>query len=100
MISPSVAIVFILICIFLFFGLVVFLGAPYVPSHRKDVKKAFEHFDINNSDLLVDAGSGDGLVLRIASSFGAKAVGYATERMAGKTARRDDNCLCFCRSPR
>lgn len=76
MISPSIAIVFILVCIFLFFGLVVFLGAPYVPSHRKDIKKAFDYFDINNSDLLVDAGSGDGVVLRIASSRGAKAVGY------------------------
>lgn len=76
MISPAAAIVFVLICIFLFFSLVVFLGAPYVPSHRKDIKKAFEHFDINNSDVLVDAGSGDGVVLRIASSRGAKAIGY------------------------
>ncbi|HEY8886261.1 MAG TPA: hypothetical protein VIM31_02040 [Candidatus Microsaccharimonas sp.] len=76
MLSLSAAIVFLLICIFLFFGLVVFLGAPYVPSHRKDVKRAFEYFDLNASDLLVDVGSGDGVILRIASSYGAKAVGY------------------------
>lgn len=76
MTSPSIAIVFILICIFLFFGLVVFLGAPYVPSHRKDVRRAFEYVGLNDADLLVDVGSGDGIILRIASSFGAKAVGY------------------------
>jgi hypothetical protein len=75
-ISPSAAIIFILICIFVFFGLVVFLGAPYVPSHRKDVKRAFEYFAINSSDLLVDVGSGDGIILRIASRYGAKAVGF------------------------
>ncbi|RWZ78597.1 MAG: hypothetical protein EOT05_02500 [Candidatus Microsaccharimonas sossegonensis] len=76
MISPLTAIVFVLICIFLFFGLVVFVGAPYIPSHRKDIKKAFDHFDINNSDVLVDAGSGDGVVLRSAASRGAQAIGY------------------------
>lgn len=76
MISPSVVIIFIIICIFVFFGLVVFFGAPYVPSHRKDVKRAFEYFAITSSDLLVDVGSGDGVILRIASSYGASAVGY------------------------
>ena len=76
MMSPSVAIIFSIICIFVFFGLVVFFGAPYVPSHRKDVKRAFEYFGITSSDLLVDAGSGDGVILRIASSYGASAVGY------------------------
>jgi hypothetical protein len=76
MISLSAAIVFVVICLFLFFGLVVFLGAPYVPSHRSDVKRAFEHFGLDDSDVLVDVGSGDGVILRIASRYGAKAVGY------------------------
>jgi len=74
--APSPAILFIIICIVVFFGLVVFLGAPYVPSHKKDIKRAFKHFDVDSSDFIVDAGSGDGVVLRVASSFGAKAVGY------------------------
>jgi len=76
MISPSGVIVFILICLFLFFGVVVFVGAPYVPSHKKYVKRAFEHFGIDKDDLVVDAGSGDGVILRVASSVGAKAIGY------------------------
>lgn len=73
---PSLVIFFILICIFVFFGLVVFVGAPYVPSHRKYVKRAFDHFGVTGEDLLADIGSGDGVILRIASSYGAKAVGY------------------------
>lgn len=76
MLSPSVIVVFIIICLFLMFGLVVFFGAPYVPSHQKDVKKALAHFNIGNADLLVDIGSGDGRVLRLASRLGAHAVGY------------------------
>jgi hypothetical protein len=74
--TPGFVVVFILVCIFLFFGLVVFFGAPYVPSQKKYVKRAFEYFDINASDLVVDVGSGDGVILRIASSYGACAVGY------------------------
>lgn len=68
--------VIILACLFVFFGLVVFLGAPYVPSHRSDVRRAFEHFGVTSSDTVVDVGSGDGVILRIASQYGAKAVGY------------------------
>jgi hypothetical protein len=76
MISPSVIIIFIIVCLVVFFGLVVFVGAPYVPSQKKYVKRAFEYFDVNSSDVVVDIGSGDGIILRIASSYGAKAVGY------------------------
>lgn len=76
MISPSMIIVFVALCIFIFFGLVVFLGAPYVPSHKKDVKRVFEYLGVGKGDVVVDVGSGDGVVLRIAASDGAKAIGY------------------------
>ena len=66
----------IFVFLFVFFGLVVFLGAPYVPSQKKYVVRAFEHFGVNTKDTVVDVGSGDGIILRIASSFGARAVGY------------------------
>lgn len=62
--------------LFIFFGLVVLFGAPYVPSQKKYAIQAFEHFGIKKTDTLVDLGSGDGVILRIASRFGAKAVGY------------------------
>jgi SAM-dependent methyltransferase len=61
----------------LMFGFVVFRGSPYVPSKKADVKKALNQlYPLASSDLLVDIGSGDGLVLREAARIGARAVGY------------------------
>jgi hypothetical protein len=61
----------------LIFGLTVFFGAPYVPSQRRFVKQAFVSlYPLKNSDVLVDIGCGDGLVLREAALQGAKAIGY------------------------
>lgn len=63
--------------IVLSFGFVVFFGAPYVPSKKRDLKKAFDElYPLTKKDLLVDIGSGDGVVLRMVSERGAKAVGY------------------------
>lgn len=59
------------------FGFVVFWGAPYVPSHKKQVAKAFDElYKVTNKDVVVDVGSGDGIILRLASQRGATAVGY------------------------
>jgi len=59
------------------FLLSVFLGAPYVPTKKSDLKLAFEKlYKIKSSDLLVDIGCGGGVVLREASRRGAKALGY------------------------
>lgn len=66
-----------IIALVLMFGLVVFRGAPYVPSRRRDVRRAFkELYPLGPSDLLVDIGAGDGVVLRQAAACGARAVGY------------------------
>lgn len=60
-----------------FIGISAFFGAPYVPSHRKDIKRLFDELiPISESDTVLDLGSGDGVVLREASRRGAKAVGY------------------------
>ena len=68
---------FIIAAIILLVGFVAFTGAPYVPSRRKDLKQAFtELYALTANDTLVDIGSGDGVVLRMASNYGAKAVGY------------------------
>lgn len=59
------------------FLLVVFRGAPYVPTRSKDLERAFDDlYAIGGDDVLVDIGSGDGKVLRLASARGAKAIGY------------------------
>lgn len=63
--------------IVLIFGFVVFRGAPYVPSHHKEVREAFDElYKISHKDVLVDVGSGDGIILRLAAKHGARAIGY------------------------
>lgn len=63
--------------IILIFGFVVFRGAPYVPSKKRDVRRAFEElYRLGPDDMLVDIGSGDGIVLREAARRGSRAVGY------------------------
>lgn len=60
-----------------FVGFVAFTGAPYVPSKRRDLTRAFsELYPLSSADVLVDIGSGDGVVLRAASRKGATAIGY------------------------
>lgn len=61
----------------LLFGFVVVRGAPYVPSHRRYAKLAFEKlYPVSGKDVLVDLGSGDGIILRLAAARGARAIGY------------------------
>lgn len=63
--------------IMLLFGFVVFRGAPYVPSHRRQVERAFDGlYKVSDKDVVADVGSGDGIVLRLASKKGARAIGY------------------------
>ena len=71
----SSAVIVLIIFLVIFFGCVVFFGAPYVPSHKKDVKRIFEYLGVDEKDLVVDLGSGDGVVLRAASATGARAIG-------------------------
>jgi len=67
-----------------FFGIVVtiiglgaFFGAPYVPTRRKDLRSMFDElYPLDKSDVVLDFGSGDGLVLREVSRRKAKAIGY------------------------
>jgi hypothetical protein len=63
--------------VILLFGFVVFWGAPYVPSKKNDLKRALDElYPLTKDDMLVDVGSGDGVVLREAAKRGARAVGY------------------------
>jgi len=61
----------------LLFGFVVFRGAPYVPTKKRELVKMFDvAFPLHENDILVDIGSGDGIVLREAARRGARAIGY------------------------
>lgn len=63
--------------IVVFLGFAVFFGAPYVPSRKKYIKRAFTRlYPVTAKDVVVDIGSGDGVVLRVASGLGARAIGY------------------------
>lgn len=63
--------------IVLLFGFTVFRGAPYVPTKRRLLERAFDDlYPLTDKDVLVDIGSGDGVVLRVAASRGARAIGY------------------------
>lgn len=77
-------------------GYAAFVGAPYVPSQRRYVAKAFKALrPLSKKDTLVDIGSGDGRVLRYASQQGARAVGYEIHPLlvwiARLLSRRDAN---------
>ncbi|HSE29847.1 MAG TPA: hypothetical protein VLA77_04660 [Candidatus Saccharimonadales bacterium] len=62
--------------IFIFFGLVVFFGAPYVPTHKKVLIEMFDELALKRGSTFVDLGSGDGKLLKLAAQKGYKAVGY------------------------
>ena len=56
---------------------ILFGGAPFVPTRRKWINEALKLANINKDDVLVDLGSGNGEVLKLAIMSGAKrAVGY------------------------
>lgn len=66
-----------LFAVAIIFGFVVFRGAPYVPSRKKELAKAFDElYPLSKGDVLVDIGSGDGIVLREAAKRQARAIGY------------------------
>lgn len=65
-----------IILAFMSFGLIVIVGAPYVPTRQKELTKLFEHLKLRRGSRIVDMGSGDGRVLALAKKYGYKAVGY------------------------
>lgn len=73
----SVAFWVIGLVLLLCFGGVVFLGAPYVPSRRRFIRTALtDLYPLGKDDVLIDVGSGDGVVLQEAARLGASAIGY------------------------
>jgi predicted RNA methylase len=75
-IMPWEIIKWVLLGIVFIFALTAITGAPYVPSLVKEIKLAFTKlYKISAKDLVVDLGSGDGVVLKVASDLGAKGFG-------------------------
>jgi SAM-dependent methyltransferase len=63
-------------CIIVLFGAVAFRGAPYVPTLRRSVSNGLDLLRLEEDDLVVDLGSGDGNVLKAAAQRGYRALGY------------------------
>lgn len=61
---------------FICFLLIVVRGAPYVPTHARDIESLFALYRFKPRDVLVDLGSGDGRVLRAAAKHGVMSVGF------------------------
>jgi hypothetical protein len=55
------------------FGFVVFFGAPYVPTLKHDRSDVLKLYKLKKSDVFVDIGSGDGVLLRMAAGQKVKA---------------------------
>ena len=70
------SILFILGIIIATFLLTIFFGASYVPTYKSDLFKLFETINLSKEDIIVDIGSGDGVVLKVANGFNAKAIGF------------------------
>ena len=51
-------------------------GAPFVPSTRPVAEKMVELAQLRKGQVVYDLGSGDGRLLKLAASEGAKAVGF------------------------
>lgn len=54
----------------------IFLGVPFLPTHRKQAKKMMELAEIKTGTKVIDLGSGAGRLLFLAAKNGATAIGY------------------------
>jgi SAM-dependent methyltransferase len=55
---------------------VVLFGAPYLPTLKKRAEDAFDLLDLKPGQILLELGSGDGRILRMAAKKGIKGIGY------------------------
>lgn len=62
--------------LFVFFALIVLVGAPFVPTKQKEVVQIYNSIKLRKGSLVVDLGCGDGRILLEAAKRGYKAIGY------------------------
>jgi cyclopropane fatty-acyl-phospholipid synthase-like methyltransferase len=56
------------------------IGAVYLPTPMKKVRKMLEIAKVNSNDTVIDLGSGDGrIILEAAKKYGAKSVGVEAD---------------------
>lgn len=62
--------------IFFLFALVIFRGAPYLPTLKQQAEDALDLLDLKSGQTLLELGSGDGRFLAAAARRGVYSVGY------------------------
>lgn len=62
--------------LFVFFALIVLVGAPFVPTKQEEVVRIFNSINLRKGSQIVDLGCGDGRILLEAAKRGFKATGY------------------------
>lgn len=76
MIINTILLILLLLCVFIGFGLP-FGGLPFLPTRRQWIEDALRIAAVGPGDVVVDLGSGNGIVLKLALARGVKkAVGY------------------------
>ncbi|GAC1393025.1 MAG: hypothetical protein NVSMB46_09970 [Candidatus Saccharimonadales bacterium] len=65
-----------LITIVILFSFVVLFGAPYLPTLKQKSMEVFDLIELKKGQTLVELGSGDGRILKIAAQKGMYAIGY------------------------
>lgn len=66
----------IVLLVVLAFGLGAWRGAPYLPIMRRPAIELLDLAGLQSGDTLIDLGSGDGRLLKMAAQRGARAIGY------------------------
>lgn len=66
----------IIFIILLCFSLVLFFGAPYLPTLSKQQIIALKLLDLKPGQTLLEPGCGDGRMLKLAAKHGIKGIGY------------------------
>ncbi|CAN5385420.1 hypothetical protein BH10PAT3_BH10PAT3_5110 [soil metagenome] len=69
-------IILVTIVLVLIFSFVILFGAPFLPTLKKTSEDAFELLDLKPGDTLLELGSGDGRILRMAAERGIRGIGY------------------------
>ena len=64
-----------IIIIFLF-SFVIFFGAPYLPTLRREKIDAIKLLNLKKGDVFLELGSGDGRMLREMAKSGVRSIGY------------------------
>lgn len=60
----------------LVFGFVLFFGAPYLPTQRKQLEIGLDLMNLKRGEIMYELGCGDGKVLKVAASRGINVIGY------------------------